>query len=58
MIPYLSLDFPFKIPINTDYIEIGRGLVSGTAVVIIAIILDRVTQGLAQRSEVNHNAEQ
>jgi len=44
--------------IAVNRIEIGRGLVSGTAVVIIAIILDRVTQGLAQRSEVNHNAEQ
>jgi ABC-type proline/glycine betaine transport system permease subunit len=50
--------FYMEVLIAVNRIEIGRGLVSGTAVVIIAIILDRVTQGLAQRSEVNHNAEQ
>ncbi len=47
-----------EVLIAVNRIEIGRGLISGTAVVIIAIILDRVTQGLAKRSEVSHNAEQ
>lgn len=37
---------------GVNKIEIGRGLISGTAVVIIAVILDRITQGLVQRSEV------
>ncbi len=46
-----------EVLIAVNRIEIGRGLISGTAVVIIAIILDRITQGLAQRSEVTHNAE-
>ena len=46
-----------EVLIAVNRIEIGRGLISGTAVVIIAIILDRITQGLARHSEVNHNAE-
>ena len=37
---------------GVNKIEIGRGIISGTAVVIMAVILDRITQGLAQRSEV------
>ena len=37
---------------GVNKIEIGRGLISGTAVVIIAVILDRITQGFVQRSEV------
>ena len=47
-----------EVLIAVNRIEMGRGLISGTAIVIIAIILDRLTQGLAKRSEVNNNAEQ
>lgn len=47
-----------EVLIAVNRIEIGRGLVSGTAIVIIAIILDRVTQGLAKHSEVSRGAEQ
>ena len=32
-------------------IEIGRGIIAGSAVVIVAIIMDRITQGIAHRSE-------
>lgn len=46
-----------EVLIGVNRVEIGRGLVSGTAVVIIAILLDRITQGLIQRSEVSNNAE-
>lgn len=42
---------------GVNKIEIGRGLISGTAVVIIAVILDRITQGLVQRSEVKTDEE-
>lgn len=41
-----------EVLIGVNRVEIGRGLISGTAVVIIAVILDRITQGLVQRSEV------
>ena len=41
-----------EVLIAVNRVEMGRGLVSGIAVVIIAIILDRITQGLIQRSEV------
>ncbi len=34
-----------EVLIGVNRIEIGRGLVSGTAVVIIAVVLDRITQG-------------
>ncbi|HZJ99364.1 MAG TPA: ABC transporter permease subunit [Tissierellaceae bacterium] len=37
---------------GVNKIEIGRGIISGTAVVIIAVVLDRITQGLVKRSEV------
>jgi len=33
--------------------EISRGLLSGTAVVIIAILMDRLTQGWVKKDEVN-----
>lgn len=44
-----------EVLISVNRVEIGRGLVSGTAVVIIAVILDRITQGLVKKSEVNIN---
>lgn len=44
-----------EVLIGVNRVEIGRGLVSGTAVVIIAVILDRITQGLVQRSEVKND---
>lgn len=46
-----------EVLIGVNRVEIGRGLVSGTAVVIIAVILDRITQGLVKKSEVNVNAK-
>lgn len=42
---------------SVNRIEIGRGLISGTAVVIVAVILDRITQGLAKSSEVRTDGE-
>ena len=42
---------------GVNKIEIGRGILSGTAVVIIAVILDRITQGFVMRSEVRSDAE-
>lgn len=42
-----------EVLIGVNRVEVGRGLVSGIAVVIIAVILDRITQGLVKRSEVN-----
>lgn len=44
-----------EVLIGVNRVEVGRGLVSGTAVVIIAVILDRITQGLVKRSEVKAN---
>ena len=46
-----------EVLIGVNRVEIGRGLISGTAVVIVAVILDRITQGLVQRSEVMSDAE-
>lgn len=46
-----------EVLISVNRIEIGRGLISGTAVVIIAVILDRITQGLGGKSEVNVDGE-
>lgn len=46
-----------EVLIAVNRVEMGRGLVSGIAVVIIAIILDRITQGLIQRSEVEADGE-
>ena len=37
-----------EVLIGVNRIEIGRGIVAGTAVVFVAIILDRLTQGLAK----------
>lgn len=44
-----------EVLISVNRIEIGRGLVSGTAVVIIAVLLDRITQGFVKSSEVKIN---
>lgn len=44
-----------EVLLGVNRIEIGRGLVSGSAVVIIAVILDRITQGLIKKSEVTVN---
>lgn len=46
-----------EVLIGVNRIEIGRGLVSGTAIVIVAVILDRITQGLVQHSEVKSDVE-
>ena len=46
-----------EVLIGVNRVEIGRGLVSGTAVVIIAVILDRITQGLIHHSEVKSDGE-
>ncbi len=46
-----------EVLISVNRVEIGRGLISGTAVVIIAVILDRITQGLAKSSEVISDGE-
>ncbi len=37
---------------GVNKIEIGRGLLSGIVVVVMAVILDRITQGFVKRSEV------
>lgn len=44
--------------IGVNRIEIGRGLVAGTAVVIVAILMDRIDQAWINRSEVKKNNEQ
>lgn len=46
-----------EVLIAVNRVEMGRGLVSGVAVVIVAIILDRITQGLVKRSEVKSDGE-
>jgi ABC-type proline/glycine betaine transport system permease subunit len=46
-VPGLGLE----VLISVNRIEIGRGLVSGTAVVIIAILLDRLSQGWVKVEE-------
>ena len=40
-----------EVLISVNRVEIGRGLVSGTAVVIIAVLLDRITQGFINGRE-------
>ncbi|MFZ2538992.1 MAG: glycine betaine ABC transporter substrate-binding protein [Oscillospiraceae bacterium] len=44
-----------EVLIGVNRMEMGRGLVAGVAVVIIAIIMDRLTQGFAKKSEVKTN---
>lgn len=41
-----------EVLISVNRIEMGRGLISGTSVVIIAVILDRITQGFGKGNEV------
>ena len=40
-----------EVLISVNRIEIGRGLLAGTAVVIVAILMDRLTQGAMKRGE-------
>lgn len=46
-VPGLGLE----VLISVNRIEIGRGLVSGSAVVIVAILLDRISQGWVKTEE-------
>lgn len=41
-----------EVLIGVNRVEIGRGLISGTAIVIIAVLLDRITQGFVKGNEV------
>ena len=41
-----------EVLISVNRTEIARGILSGTSVVIIAVVMDRLTQGLVKRSEV------
>lgn len=43
-----------EVLISVNRIEIGRGIIAGAAVVIIAILMDRFTQGAVKKSEVKH----
>ena len=38
-----------EVLISVNRVEIGRDLISGTTRVIIAVILDRITQGLVKK---------
>ena len=40
-----------EVLIGVNRVEIGRGLIAGIAVVIIAILMDRFTQGAIKKSE-------
>ena len=40
-----------EVLISVNRIEIGRGLLAGTSVVIVAILMDRLTQGAMKRGE-------
>lgn len=42
-----------EVLISVNRIEIGRGLLAGAAVVIVAILMDRLTQGWLKRKEDN-----
>lgn len=44
-----------EVLIGVNRMEMGRGLVAGIAVVIIAILMDRITQGIANKSEVKRS---
>jgi ABC-type proline/glycine betaine transport system permease subunit len=40
-----------EVLIGVSRIEMGRGLIAGTAVVIVAVLLDRLTQGMGKRGK-------
>ena len=40
---------------SVNRIEVGRGLLAGSAVVIIAILMDRITQGWFKRGDDNND---
>ncbi|HOF11328.1 MAG TPA: ABC transporter permease subunit [Treponemataceae bacterium] len=42
-----------EVLMGVQRIEIGRGLIAGIAVVILAIVLDRITQGIAEKGQTN-----
>ena len=46
-----------EVLVSVNRIEIGRGIIAGTAVVIVAILMDRITQGMAKKSEEKHNGK-
>ncbi|NLI70676.1 MAG: ABC transporter permease subunit [Firmicutes bacterium] len=41
-----------EVLIGVQRIQMGRGLLSGTAIVIIAVVMDRLTQGLVKNNEM------
>ena len=41
-----------EILLATNRVEMGKALLPGISIVIIAIILDRLTQGLTKKNEV------
>lgn len=47
-----------EVLIGVNRIEIGRGLIAGIAVVIVAILIDRLTQGLIKEGEVKKHGKQ
>ena len=46
-----------EVLISVNRTEIARGIISGASVVIIAVVLDRLTQGLVKGSEVKSDGE-
>jgi ABC-type proline/glycine betaine transport system permease subunit len=44
-----------EVLLGVQRMELGRGLIAGTAVVILAILLDRFTQNLVKKEEVLNN---
>jgi glycine betaine/proline transport system permease protein/glycine betaine/proline transport system substrate-binding protein len=47
-----------EVLISVNRIEIGRGLLAGSAVVIVAILMDRMTQGLLKKGEKKTDGRQ
>ncbi len=45
-----------EVLISVNRVEVGRGLISGSAVVILAILLDRLSQGWIQESQEEETA--
>lgn len=46
-----------EVLISVNRIEIGRGLLAGIAVVIVAILMDRMTQGCLKKGEEERNGK-